>query len=230
MQDLKITGEGTFFPMFPTPVGSFKDDNFESRKNEILKICNDERNNDSKGNMRSNRVGWQSDYEWFFRDDNKSFYDYLHKMIESLFYESFDHRGELSFTIHNCWININPPGAYNLPHTHPGCDYTGVLYVNLPINEDEDETAPIVLDSPHSHAHGITYGMYSERLVLKHGIYAEIELYPSEGTILIFPSSLRHMVETNKSKEERVSIAFNIAVTNYGKLGKTNSKRGKIKC
>ncbi len=229
MQDLKITGEGRLFAMFPTPVGVFKDDDFQDRKDEILKMCNDERKNDTNGNLRSNRDGWQSTTDWFFREENKSFYDYIHKMIESLFYESFDHRGELSFTIHNCWININPPGAYNLSHTHPGCDYAGVLYVNLPINDNEEESAPIVLDSPNSHAHGITYNMYSERFVHSYGLYSEVEVYPSEGTILIFPSALRHLVETNRSTEERVSIAFNIAITNYGKLGK-NYKRGKIKC
>lgn len=229
MQDLNINGEGIFFPMFPTPVGTFKDENFHNKKNEILKICNDERKRDNRGNVRSNRSGWQSTSEWFFREENKSFFNYLHKMTERVFYDSFDHRGQLSFILRNSWININPPGAYNLAHTHPGCDYAGVLYVDLPIDDETDESAPLVLESPNSHTLGGCYNMYSENIVDYHGIYSEVEVYPSEGTMIIFPSSLRHSVEPNKSKKERVSIAFNIDITDYGKFMR-NNKRGRIKC
>ena len=33
---------------------------------------------------------------------------------------------------------------------------------------------------------------------------------PTEGRILIFPSSLEHEVEKNKSSEDRISYSFNI--------------------
>jgi ectoine hydroxylase-related dioxygenase (phytanoyl-CoA dioxygenase family) len=38
------------------------------------------------------------------------------------------------------------------------------------------------------------------------------EIIPEEGKILIFSSSLLHMVEKNKSDEDRVSIAMNFTV------------------
>lgn len=230
MQDLKLNGVGKLIPIFPTPLGIFKDTNYEDKKDYILKMCLDERDNDNSGRMISNRGGgWQSRSKWFFEEKNKSFYDYLHKMIESLFYESFDHRGELSFTVSNCWININPFGSYNVSHTHPGCDYAGVLYVNLPMNDDITDDTPIVFDSVNSHAFGITYNMYSENTINEYGLFSEVEVYPSEGTLLIFPSSLRHLVEENKSKEERISIAFNIIIENYGRFSENNT-RGRIKC
>jgi uncharacterized protein (TIGR02466 family) len=230
MQNLELKGEGKFVPLFPTPLGIFKDDDYPNKKDDILKMCLDERDNDTSGRLISNRGGgWQSKSKWFFEEKNKSFYEYLHKMIESLFYESFDHSGELTFSVPNCWININPSGAYNLSHTHPGCDYAGVLYVNLPENDDIDDDAPIVFDGPNSHIFGLTFNMYSENYVNAYGLCAEIEVYPSEGTLLIFHSSLRHLVEENKSKEERISIAFNIIIENYGRFG-DNNKRGKIKC
>ena len=33
---------------------------------------------------------------------------------------------------------------------------------------------------------------------------------PVEGRVLIFPSHLEHEVEINKSKEDRISVSFNI--------------------
>ena len=35
---------------------------------------------------------------------------------------------------------------------------------------------------------------------------------PHEGRILIFPSSLEHHVEENKSNEDRISYSFNIVL------------------
>ncbi len=40
---------------------------------------------------------------------------------------------------------------------------------------------------------------------------------PQEGTLLLFPSWLPHMVEANQSEERRISIAFNVMLK--GKMG-----------
>ena len=37
---------------------------------------------------------------------------------------------------------------------------------------------------------------------------------PKEGKMLIFPSSLSHLVEKNESDEDRISYSFNI-ILNY---------------
>ena len=37
---------------------------------------------------------------------------------------------------------------------------------------------------------------------------------PTEGIILIFPSSLEHEVEVNKSDQDRISYSFNIKLVN----------------
>ena len=37
---------------------------------------------------------------------------------------------------------------------------------------------------------------------------------PIEGRILLFPSSLEHEVEENKSDEDRISYSFNIKLIN----------------
>lgn len=226
MQNLELNGVGSFFSLFPTPIGCYTDTNYFDIKDKFIKMCNYERDLDPDGRVVSNRRGWQSSNDWFYNERNKFFYDYIHKMCEKLFYEVYDHSGELTFTIHNCWININPPGAYNLSHTHPLCDYAGVFYINLP---EEPVAAPIVFESVHNHTGGMTNSMYSYNYKQMYGLFSEIELYPSEGSLVIFPSALRHSVEANDSDTERISIAFNIIIDNYGRFG-ADRKRGRIEC
>ena len=222
MQDIEITGEGKFLPLFCVPFGVYTDLNYENVKNVFLKMCYDEMNSDD-GRIVSNRHGWQSSSDWFFQEKNSFFNRYIHKLCENLFYESFDHSGELSFTINSPWINISPFGAYNVFHTHPGCDYAAVFYIDLP------KESYIVFESPSGHVDGLTSSMYSNEIKNRYSMFGEIELYPSEGTLLIFPSWMRHMVEENLSDTDRISIAFNIKIENYGRFGE-NSKRGQITC
>jgi uncharacterized protein (TIGR02466 family) len=226
MQDIVLDGSGYFFNIFPTPVGCYTDNEYLNVKDKFMEMCYYEMNLDTKGRIVSNRKGWQSKSEWIFEERNKFFCDYIHKMCEKLFYDVFDHSGELSFSIKHTWININPPGAYNIGHTHPLCDYAGVFYVNLP---EEPVASPIVFESVHNHTSGLTHCMHSNNYREMYGLFPEIELYPSEGTLVIFPSALRHFVEENNSDTERISIAFNIVIEDYGRFG-DGTKRGRIKC
>lgn len=41
-----------------------------------------------------------------------------------------------------------------------------------------------------------------------------IKVPPTEGSVLFFPAWVEHSVEANHSNEERVSIAFNVALMN----------------
>jgi len=38
--------------------------------------------------------------------------------------------------------------------------------------------------------------------------------YPTEGRIIVFPSHLEHHVQENKSNEDRISVSFNIRLSN----------------
>ena len=38
--------------------------------------------------------------------------------------------------------------------------------------------------------------------------------YPTEGRMIVFPSHLSHHVQENKSNEDRISVSFNIRLSN----------------
>jgi uncharacterized RmlC-like cupin family protein len=82
------------------------------------------------------------------------------------------------------WLNVQGPGHATGAHTHDENDelLSGVYYVSVPAQSGE--------------------------LILLDG-YREIRVAPAPGMFLFFPPSLPHRVETNRSQQERFSIAFN---------------------
>jgi hypothetical protein len=82
------------------------------------------------------------------------------------------------------WLNAQGPGQSTSEHTHDELDelLSGVYYVRVP-----RESGDLVLRDGHFRVH----------------------VTPVAGMFLFFPPSLSHRVETNRSGEQRLSIAFN---------------------
>ena len=104
---------------------------------------------------------------------------------------------KVQLSMGNCWANINDKGAWNKPHGHNGCWWSGALYISAEGDEGDFvavNTDPKVLsDFPHA-----------SRFRENHNVR------PISGTLLCFPSGLLHMVEPNASERERYSVAFNM--------------------
>ena len=52
--------------------------------------------------------------------------------------------------------------------------------------------------------------MYSDEVQSKSFQYTSYNLSPKEGSVILFPSYLRHAVEVNESDEDRISASFNV--------------------
>ena len=100
------------------------------------------------------------------------------------------------------WVNINKTGDYNEIHDHNPYDGTalsGVFYVKTPANCGRIrfyDPRPFITKAPDMQYYndGNTYHYFD----------------PEPNMLLIFPAWLKHMVEPNKSNEDRISISFNI--------------------
>lgn len=99
------------------------------------------------------------------------------------------------------WMNANPPGGFNAPHTHPGAHWSGVYYVSQPETESGNSGMIEFMD-PRS-------DLPNWRLLQAPAFRLKRKLRPAAGEIVIFPSYLLHWVYPNETDEERVSIAFN---------------------
>lgn len=99
------------------------------------------------------------------------------------------------------WVNVAPPGAYQEYHMHPSRHFSLVYYVKTPINSGN-----IVFRSFEANFDMFPLPIQDMSCV---GAHKTCFYSPQERGIMIFRSNLLHMVETNNSNENRVSIAMN---------------------
>jgi len=114
-----------------------------------------------------------------------------------------------SLSTKNFWININGYGAYNSIHTHPSSVLSGVFYVGIPDDEDcgainfyRNQTESFAIKS-------LGTGKTVSGSNAPHSIL-ERWYEPVENRLFLFPSWMPHDVGVNKSKQERISISFNL--------------------
>lgn len=101
----------------------------------------------------------------------------------------------------NSWMNMNPPGGFNAPHTHPGAHWSGVYYVNQPATSGGSSGMIEFLD-PRS-------DLPDWRLFNAAAFQPKLRIRPQAGEMILFPSYLVHWVYPNETDAERVTIAFN---------------------
>ena len=109
----------------------------------------------------------------------------------------------------NLWYNVNPTGASNDRHTHPNCDLAGVFYVKIP----EGECGDLELENPNHFQNFHMLNTMEEGLKDKTKASHSLWFPPEEGITVIFPSNILHRVLTNKTKEDRISISWNMKIT-----------------
>ena len=154
-----------------------------------------------KGREKSNSGGWQSnDLQQDSRMDN--FVSELSKHAGFFFQE-------LGLTMDagliNIWININKYRDYNREHIHPNSKVSGVYYVKVP-----EKSGNFVFLHPMYDIMG--YDWYYEGDPGSEYVTSAKKLHPTPGTLILFPSWLKHFVEPNMNiSEKRISISFNLA-------------------
>lgn len=112
---------------------------------------------------------------------------------------AFDLDGKLR--LDSLWVNILKPGGAHSGHIHPHSVVSGTIYLEVPPGAGglrfEDPRLPLMMAAPTRLADAP-----DERQPF-------ITIAPQPGTILLWESWLRHEVEPNAAKAERISISFN---------------------
>lgn len=146
------------------------------------------------GREYSNVGGWQS-------------YDLIgeHKPLNDLFVEIEKHGNLFSKQINlgkvfldNIWININEHKNYNASHIHDNSVLSGVYYVDVP-----EKSGNLLFEHPSIHI----------KKEWKH-MKTDFEIISNNNFLHIFPSWLPHSVQPNMSGDVRISISFNLGLTN----------------
>ena len=189
--------------IFPTPIHQFDVNGFSEIKDELIDYAYDYKKKDPKGVSLSNRGGWQSEgFEIINEDDVLQLF--LINCLSNFppIKESVQLRGY-------AWININKPGDYNIKHVHPTNNLSGVLWIKCLENSGD-----IVFDSPNNFESFLENKSYNDDFKKSNFIDDSYHCYPTEGRMIVFPSHLQHHVQENKSNEDRISVSFNIRLSN----------------
>ena len=189
--------------IFPIPIHQFDVNGFSEIKDELIDYAYDYKKKDPKGVSLSNRGGWQSEgFEIINEDDVLQLF--LINCLSNFppIKESVQLRGY-------AWININKPGDYNIKHVHPTNNLSGVLWIKAPQNSGD-----IVFDSPNNFESFLENKSYEDDFKKSNFIDDSYHCYPTEGRMIVFPSHLQHHVQENKSNEDRISVSFNIRLSN----------------
>lgn len=204
-----------FEKLFSTPLFRFALEDAESFNVELLSQGSRLRS-ETEGVSKSNRRSWHSSGN-LFDNDTPCFQRLKSHAIEAVF-AATEKIGAKAETKHLdlkvfSWMNINPPGGYNAPHTHPGAHWSGVYYVAQP-NVGSKSSGKIEFLDPRT-------DLPNWRILDAPSFAAKKAIRPEAGELILFPSYLVHWVFPNESDEERVTIAFNAT---FRKARKTSKK------
>jgi uncharacterized protein (TIGR02466 family) len=195
---------------FPTPVYYF-DVTDSAALNLFLKNrIYSWRDLDQSGIERSNvkKVGsWHSATDMAKRPEYQAFVSVLQQHLDEVYEDQLYANGSQPMCL-NMWANINPRNGYNRSHTHPGSLWSGVYYVQAPL-----ESGQIIFKDPRVQA-SVLVAAFEDKS--KHGPeqWSDVFYEAREGRLILFPSWLQHEVEPNLSPldspdSDRISISFN---------------------
>ena len=183
------------FSILPTPV-YFSKLNRELTKEEISFI------NDSKldvfqnsGNARSNE-GYILNNKIF-----KNLKEELDLKVQDYFNKVVSPSNNITPYITQSWLNYTETNQYHHKHAHPNSLISGVFYINC--HEKHDKIK-----------------FYNDRHQTIKPEVKDYNIWNSEtwwfsvktGDVILFPSSLTHMVETKQGDNTRISLAFNVFI------------------
>jgi len=191
--------------LFPTPVAFFNFGRNLTEK-EFLFIKNLERKN-NHGNFTS----VISDI--FDNEEMQDIFAFVKEKLKFYFQDIYSPANEVDAYVTQSWANYTQNGQHHHKHRHPNSFISGVFYVSA--NKEKDRIKFFTHRDPQIEIPTNNYNQYNSE---------SWWLSVSSGELVLFPSTLWHMVDTVDSDEERISIAFNTFLKGY--IGDKESMTG----
>jgi uncharacterized protein (TIGR02466 family) len=189
----------SFHQIFPTNVYLAEEILSKEKNNELYKISLDLEKNISAGgdNWKCNTYTTLGSYN-LTQDQNFS------ELINLTTFHVNNYVALLGsnykYQCQEAWLNVGYEGSFQEYHVHANSTISCIYYLKMPEgsgrtifeNPVEPDMIPIKFIEDFNIINSMTYSYL-----------------PIEGSLLIFRSYLRHMVEQGRNKEPRITIAFN---------------------
>ena len=187
--------EATINSIFPTPVYISKINRELTNKelsfiNKIKSDCNK-----NEGNITSNDnyILNNKEFKNLKQEIDSRVQDYFDKVISP--------SNNIEPYITQSWLNYTETNQFHHKHTHPNSLVSGVFYINC---DDKFDKIKFFND-----------GYKTIKPEIKDWNVWNSESWwfsVKTGDIILFPSSLTHMVETKQGDNTRISLAFNVFI------------------
>ena len=183
------------FDLFPTLVMAFKDVIPSHEVNDIFKKLKEYKTNDSDAALVHGRSSFSTHKNILLSLD-------LEERMQEKVNEYTDYIKLKPLTITNSWFSIQNVGGMLKEHIHGTSVLSAALYINV-----DEKSSPLVFENPNPHARFNYEDICEERCLYTSPFRS---LYPQKGTLVIFPSWLRHgsMYNSNLTPDRTV-ISFN---------------------
>jgi hypothetical protein len=168
---------------------------------KILSLCIKEKNKDSRKNLAGhikeeyyiNNIELTNILQLYFNDYTEYFKNWYNLKLKSV---------ETTVS----WVNFMKSGEFNPPHTHSNCDFSCVIYLDIPkelIQENKEYIGTLTEKGGP--------GAISFRSKISDAKYniSNVDCFPEKGDFFIFPATLEHFVYPFKSNCERISVSAN---------------------
>jgi uncharacterized protein (TIGR02466 family) len=187
--------EANIHGIFPTPIYISKLDRELTplELNFVNKSKKDFYKNDGNITSNNNYILNEKPFSNIKKELDLKVQDYFDKVISPA--------NNITPYITQSWLNYTETNQYHHKHSHPNSLVSGVLYINC---HEEHDKIKFFNDN-----------YKTIKLEVK-----EWNLWNSEswwftvktGDVILFPSSLTHMVETKQGDNIRISLAFNVFI------------------
>jgi len=176
--------------LFPIPIGRYKLDR-DLSANELSFVLNQDKYSNMGNQTSANKSILKSKELTKLRD-------FIETKLSEYFAEVHNPKNEINLKMTQSWANYTEKGEFHHKHSHPNSFVSGVFYVSADSAKDS--------------------------IYFFKDTYEQIKFPPKEwnswnssswwfevgaGDLILFPSSLTHMVEEVKHEATRVSISFN---------------------
>jgi len=178
------------YNLFPQPVAVYKLERDLTRQ-ELSFIKNQEtRPNESNKTSVDSRI--------LHNKEMTKLKEFIEIKVAEYFQTVYNPKTNVDLQIIQSWTNYTEPGQFHHKHNHPNSFVSGVFYPQANIETDKihfyrDGFQQITFDSKN-------WNIWNSQLW-----WLEV----GTNFLILFPSSLTHMVETVKGNQTRISLSFN---------------------
>jgi uncharacterized protein (TIGR02466 family) len=183
------------YTLFPTAVAKFELGRAYSA--EEMAFVDSQPTHNNMGNTTS-------DDRYVLRHDTMaSLKEFVENSVAEYLKSIYAPKHEVSMRLTQSWLNYTKPGQFHHKHAHPNSFISGVLYMKAARERDKiyfykDGYKQISLPTDN-------WNLYNSE-----SWWFEV----GTGDLMLFPSSLTHMVETVKD-DDRISLSFNTFPVGY---------------